>query len=104
LPTWQHSIYRLHHLTSFVDSVQNNSQRASVVLIIADGIRLDTLQAALDDGSLPSMARLRDEGGLHTLTTVFPSVTGPAYVPFLMGCHPGKAGIPGLRWFDRAGA
>jgi arylsulfatase A-like enzyme len=33
---------------------------------------------------------------------VFPSVTGPAYTPFLMGRFPGPIGIPGLRWFDRS--
>lgn len=47
---------------------------------------------------------MRDEGGgaLHTVTTCFPSVTGPAYAPFLMGRFPGPIGLPGLRWFDRA--
>jgi hypothetical protein len=47
---------------------------------------------------------MRDEGGgaLHTVTSCFPSVTGPAYAPFLMGRFPGPIGLPGLRWFDRA--
>jgi len=45
---------------------------------------------------------LREEGGLHTITSAFPSVTGPAYAPFLMGRYPGPVGLPGLRWFDRA--
>jgi hypothetical protein len=35
------------------------------------------------------------------VTSVFPSVTGPAYAPFLMGRYPGEIGLPGLRWFDR---
>src|ERR671932_2647897 len=74
----------------------------SVVILIADGARPDTLREALDRGELPSLARLRGEGGLHTLTSVFPSVTGPAYAPFLMGRSPGPVGLPGLRWFDRA--
>ena len=38
---------------------------------------------------------------MHTVTSVFPSVTGPAYLPFLMGRFPGAVGIPGLRWYDR---
>lgn len=53
-------------------------------------------------GALPALARIRDEGTLHTITSVFPSVTGPAYAPFLTGCHPGSVGLPGLRWYDRA--
>jgi hypothetical protein len=75
---------------------------ASVVVLVADGVRPDTLRDSLDRGVLPSLARLRGEGGLHTLTSVFPSVTGPAYAPFLMGRSPGPVGLPGLRWFDRA--
>ena len=56
----------------------------------------------MDGGSLPALARLRAEGSLSTVTTVFPSVTGPAYTPFLMGRYPGPVGLPGLRWFDRS--
>ncbi len=76
----------------------------SVVVLLADGVRPDTLAAAIDSGVLPAFARLRDEGALHTVSTVFPSVTGPAYAPFLMGRFPGPVGLPGLRWFDRARA
>jgi arylsulfatase A-like enzyme len=36
------------------------------------------------------------------VTSTFPSVTGPAYTPFLMGRYPGPVGLPGLRWYDRA--
>lgn len=53
-------------------------------------------------GALPALAGLAEEGTLHTITTAFPSVTGPAYTPFLTGRHPGSVGLPGLRWFDRA--
>ncbi len=73
----------------------------SVVILLADGARPDTLDAALTSGALPALRRLRDEGGLHTVTSCFPSVTGPAYAPFLMGRFPGPIGLPGLRWFDR---
>jgi Type I phosphodiesterase / nucleotide pyrophosphatase len=60
------------------------------------------MDAALQSGALPALARLRAEGGLHTVASCFPSVTGPAYAPFLMGRFPGPIGLPGLRWFDRA--
>ena len=74
----------------------------SVVILVADGARPDTLEAAMDAGHLPSLARLRAEGGLYSVSSVFPSVTGPAYTPFLMGRHPGLVGLPGIRWYDRA--
>ncbi|MGA9837884.1 MAG: alkaline phosphatase family protein [Gemmatimonadaceae bacterium] len=73
----------------------------AVVVLLADGVRPDTLAGAIDAGALPALARLRDEGGMHAVSTVFPSVTGPAYAPFLMGRFPGPVGLPGLRWFDR---
>ena len=73
-----------------------------VIVLLADGVRPDTLAAALDDGHLPALARLRDDGAMHTVTSCFPSVTGPAYAPFMMGRFPGPVGLPGLRWFDRA--
>ncbi len=71
-----------------------------VVVLVADGARLDALTGDLE--GLPALARLREEGGVHPVTTVFPSVTGPAYTPFLMGRFPGPVGIPALRWYDRA--
>jgi hypothetical protein len=45
---------------------------------------------------------MRDEGCSHTVVTAWPSVTGVAYTPFLLGRFPGPVGLPGLRWFDRA--
>jgi predicted AlkP superfamily pyrophosphatase or phosphodiesterase len=73
----------------------------TVVILLADGARPDTLAAAIDAGQLPALARLRAEGALHRVTSCFPSVTGPAYTPFLMGRFPGPVGLPGLRWYDR---
>lgn len=76
----------------------------TLVMLVADGARPDTLFGAIDAGHLPALAALRAEGSAQIVTSVFPSVTGPAYTPFLMGLHPGAAGIPGLRWWDRSGA
>jgi hypothetical protein len=56
----------------------------------------------MNGGRLSALSALRDEGGLYTITSCFPSVTGPAYTPFLMGRYPGDVGLPGLRWFDRS--
>jgi hypothetical protein len=71
-------------------------------MIIADGVRPDALTRSIDNGHLPALAALREEGQLSTITSVFPSVTGPAYAPFLMGRYPGSVGLPGLRWYDRS--
>lgn len=73
----------------------------TLVILVADGARPDTLFAAMDAGDLPALSALRARGMATTLTSVFPSVTGSAYTPFLLGLHPGRAGLPGLRWYDR---
>lgn len=55
----------------------------------------------MDRGELPALDALRATGGLYTVTTCAPSVTGPAYTPFLLGRYPAPVGLPGLRWYDR---
>jgi hypothetical protein len=72
-----------------------------VIILVADGARPDTLASAMSRGTIPAMSALAREGGLTTVTSVFPSVTGPAYAPFVMGRYPGPIGLPGLRWYDR---
>lgn len=74
----------------------------SVIILIADGLTPRALDDAIHAGDVPELAALGDAGGRHLLTTVFPSVTGVAYIPMLTGMHPAEAGIPGLRWYDRA--
>ena len=72
-----------------------------VIIIVADGARPDSLESVMDRGLVPALKTLRDEGSMSTVTSVFPSVTGPAYAPFVMGRYPGPIGLPGLRWYDR---
>lgn len=74
----------------------------SVIVIVADGARPDILESAMRRGIVPALSTLRAEGAVHTITSVFPSVTGPAYAPFVMGRYPGPIGLPGLRWYDRS--
>jgi hypothetical protein len=84
----------------FVFAHASRRAHLPVILLIADGARPETLSGEL--ARFPALRRLRDEGAMHTVTSVFPSVTGPAYLPFLMGRFPGSVGIPGLRWYDRS--
>src|SRR2546421_425576 len=75
-----------------------------VVCILVDGARPDVLRELLAQGDLPNLARwVIEPGGMAVGTTVFPSTTGVAYIPFLFGRYPGPANVPGIRWLDRAG-
>ena len=74
----------------------------TVIVLLADGVRSDTLASAIGSGEFPALAGMRASGGMYELSSAFPSVTGPAYTPFLMGRFPGSVGLPGLRWYDRS--
>jgi hypothetical protein len=72
------------------------------ILILADGARPDLFQQLLKAGKLPAIQEhLVDRGGEASGITVFPSTTGPAYMPFLSGCYPGTCNVPGIRWFNK---
>jgi hypothetical protein len=79
--------------------VRSNSR--TMLLIVADGVRHDVLREEIDRMKVPAIAALCERGSFSTISTCFPSVTGPGYIPFLTGRFPAPAGVPGLRWFDR---
>ncbi|MFH1653273.1 MAG: alkaline phosphatase family protein [Pseudomonadota bacterium] len=73
-----------------------------VIVILADGARYDQLATLIDNGQMPNARRLfREEGSLLKGSTVFPSTTGPAYLPFITGASPAACNVPGIRWFDK---
>ena len=66
-------------------------------MVIVDG-----LPVQLADEVVPDLPFLGPKlAHRSTAVSCFPSTTGPAYFPFLAGCTPGRANIPGIRWFDR---
>ncbi|MDO8461556.1 MAG: alkaline phosphatase family protein [Deltaproteobacteria bacterium] len=72
------------------------------ILLLADGARPDVFQKLISEGRLPAIEEfLLKEGALTPAVSTFPSTTGPAYLPFLTGCHAGTCNLPGIRWFDR---
>ena len=74
----------------------------SCIFILADGARADLFEYLLDKGELPNISEhIVDKGSYSNGVTVFPSTTGPAYTPYLLGKFPGRCNLPGIRWFDR---
>jgi hypothetical protein len=68
-----------------------------VVVVVIDGLPIDLL-----DDALPSLDFIRERAPHRgEAVSCFPSTTGPAYFPFLAGSTPGRANVPGIRWFDR---
>ncbi|MBL0169670.1 MAG: alkaline phosphatase family protein [Gemmatimonadaceae bacterium] len=85
-------------------TAHDTARTPRLLVVVADGVRPDVLADEMDGGRLPALAALRAAGGMHHISSSFPSVTGPAYAPFVMGRHPAHVGMPGLRWYDRARA
>jgi len=72
------------------------------LILLIDGARPDVFKELCDSGELPHCERLfRQAGRFGDAVSVFPSTTGPAYLPFLTGCYPGTCNVPGIRWFDK---
>lgn len=70
--------------------------------MLTDGVRKDVFEHLLSSGLLPNISRhIVEPGGFITASSVFPSTTGPAYTPYLLGSFPGKCGMPGIRWLDK---
>lgn len=73
------------------------------IFIIIDGAPYEIFKALIENGDLPNIKKhVVDPGGLNKAISVFPSTTGPAFIPFFMGLYPGTANIPGIRWLSKS--
>ena len=70
------------------------SEKPRRVLVIGlDGATFELIHLWAEQGHLPTMKRLLEQGARGPLTTVTPPLTGPAWVSFMTGKNPGKHGI-----------
>lgn len=73
-----------------------------VIFLLLDGARKDSVENYIKQGLMPNLNKLIvNRGSISTAVSVFPSTTGPAYLPFLTGLFPGNCNLPGIRWFDK---
>ena len=74
----------------------------SCIFIMADGARADVFSELLGRGDLPNISKyVVEKGSYRNAVSVFPSTTGPAYTPYILGKYPGRCNLPGIRWLDR---
>jgi predicted AlkP superfamily phosphohydrolase/phosphomutase len=64
-----------------------------LLVIALDGTTFDLIGPWLDDGELPNLRRLQDEGVRGELQSIVPPVTAPAWCTFMTGKNPGKHGV-----------
>src|SRR5271165_2691092 len=68
-------------------------QVSKVFIISLDGATFDVLRPLMDQGYMPNLARLSQEGIAAGLESVIPWVTAPAWTSFMTGKNPDKHGV-----------
>jgi len=66
---------------------------SKVFIISLDGATFDVLRPLMDQGYMPNLARLSQEGIAAGLESVIPWVTAPAWTSFMTGKNPDKHGV-----------
>jgi predicted AlkP superfamily phosphohydrolase/phosphomutase len=68
-------------------------QGPKVLILGLDGATFDLLQPWIDQGHLPTLARLQREGASGPLESTFPPISAAAWSSFATGVNPGKHGV-----------
>jgi predicted AlkP superfamily phosphohydrolase/phosphomutase len=68
-------------------------ERPRLLILGLDGATFDLLQPLIDEGRLPTLARLQREGVSGPLESTFPPISAAAWSSFATGVNPGKHGV-----------
>jgi hypothetical protein len=72
-----------------------------VVLVVIDGLTPSVFEAAVDDGTAPTLALLAAAGRYRRAVSTFPSLTPVCLSTLATGSHPDVHEIPHLVWYHR---
>ncbi|HDH01595.1 MAG TPA: hypothetical protein ENH17_00540, partial [Nitrospirae bacterium] len=72
-----------------------------VVVLGLDGVPCSLLNRFADEGIMPNIARLRQEGTLCSMTASIPEVSSTSWSTFMTGVNPGRHGIYGFMEVDK---
>lgn len=73
----------------------------TTVVLGLDGASFELIEPWIEEGSLPAMARLVDEGASGDLHSCLPPVTCPNWQAYATGTNPGKLGVFWWEGVDR---
>ena len=77
-------------------------QFSRFIFILIDGAPYSIFHELIENNELPNIKKfITNQGCLKKAVSVFPSTTGPAFIPFFMGLFPGTANVPGYRWLSK---
>jgi len=71
----------------------SSGQKRRVMVIGLDGATFDLIRPWIEDGTMPTLQRLVQEGASGVLTTTLPPISSSAWVSFATGKNPGKHGL-----------
>lgn len=69
------------------------AQVKKVIFLGLDGLDPKLTERWMDEGKLPNLSRLREQGSYHRLRTTFPPLSPVAWSTFATGVNPGKHNI-----------
>jgi predicted AlkP superfamily phosphohydrolase/phosphomutase len=64
-----------------------------LLIIGFDGATFDLIRPWAEEGHLPNLAQIMENGVHGNLMSTLPPVTSPAWPTFMTGCNPGKHGV-----------
>ncbi len=70
-----------------------NSLAEKLVIVGLDGLEPTLTEKFMQQGKLPNLARLKNEGTYTRLKTTTPAISPVAWSSFMTGCHPAKHNI-----------
>lgn len=79
----------------------SDSSREKTVVLGLDGGNMELIRPWIEDGTLPNIRSLCEEGVSTVLKSCSPPVTCPAWKVFSTGCEPGKLGWYWWRQYDK---
>jgi hypothetical protein len=77
------------------------TSRPKAILVVIDGLTAAAFEAAVSDGTAPTLAALAAHGEYRRAVTVFPSLTPVCLSSLVTGAAPDQHGIPHLVWWHR---
>lgn len=80
-------------LTAAATSAQPGGETPRVVILGFDGADAELAQQWMEEGELPNLARLQEEGTFRPLRSTVPSQTPVSWSTFATGLNPGRHGI-----------
>ena len=63
------------------------------LIIGLDGATWDVIKPLAEEGKLPTLKKLMEEGVWDNLKSTIPPITGPAWFSLATGMNPGKLGV-----------